>query len=149
MKKFIFSLQFLLEYKEKKEKKLKKELAEVIKKWRREEAFLNKLKKEEEECQFLLRQRNKEGKISYIILYQSYLERLAQKIKKQEMKVRDIFLKVEDKREKLIRASTEKKTVENLKQKRWMEFIASAKKMEQNFLDESATIKFNAWKNNS
>lgn len=149
MKKFIFPLQFLLEYKEKREKKLKKELAEIIKEWKKEEVFLNKLKREEKECQSLLRKRNKGGEISYIILYQSYLESLAQKIKKQKIKVEGVFLKVEDKRKKLIRVSTEKKTVENLKKKRWMEFITSVEKMEQNLLDESAIVKFNAQKNSS
>jgi len=149
MKKFTFPLQFLLEYKEKREKKLKKELAEIIKKWRKEEMFLNKLKREEKECQSLLRKRNKGGEISYIILYQSYLESLAQKIKKQKIKVEGVFLKVENKRKKLIKASTEKKTVENLKEKRWMEFITSVEKMEQNLLDENAVIKFNAQKNSS
>ncbi len=147
MKKFTFPLQFLLEYKEKREKKRKKELAEIIKEWKKEEMFLNKLKREEKECQSLLRERNQGGEISYIILYQSYLESLAQKIKKQKIKVEGIFLKVEDKRKKLIRASTEKKTVENLKKKRWMEFITSVEKMEQNLLDESAIVKFNAQKN--
>ena len=148
MRKFNFPLQFLLEYRERKEKQLKRELAEIIKKWRKERKLLEGLKKEEMKCQGELRKRRECGKVEipYVLLYQSYLEELARKIEKEEMKVRKLYAMMEKKREELTDASKEKKTVERLKRKRWLEFVNYMEKREQEMIDESAIAKFNLQK---
>jgi len=94
MKKFNFPLQFLLKYREKKEKRLKRELAEMVKRWEEEKKLLGELKREEMECQVELKKKRECGKveIAYVLLYQSYLEELAQKIEKEKIKLKELYL---------------------------------------------------------
>jgi len=53
---------------------------------------------------------------------------------------------MENKKRKLTLASQEKKVVEKLKRKRWLEFINYVEKTEQDIIDESAIARFNAQK---
>lgn len=108
--------------------------------------MLEQLKEEEEKCQAELKKRREEGNISYILLYQSYLEELLQRIEKEQVKMEKLFAMMEEKKKELRFASKEKMVVERLKKKRWLEFVSLMEREEQGLIDESAIAKFNAQK---
>lgn len=148
MKKFNFPFQFLLKYRERKEKRLKRELAEMVKRWEEERKLLGELKGEEMECQMELKKKRECGKVEipYVLLYQSYLEELNRKVGKEKMKLKELYIRMENKKRKLTLASKEKKVVEKLKRKRWLEFVNYVEKTEQDMIDESGIARFNAQK---
>jgi len=108
--------------------------------------LLEQLKEEERKCQAELEKRREEGNISYILLYQSYLENLLYRIEEEQVKMKKLSAMMEEKKKKLRFASKEKMVVERLKRKRWLEFVSLMEREEQDLIDESAIAKFNAQK---
>jgi len=144
MKKFFFSLQFLLDYRKRREESLKKELAKMIAKEEKEKEVLEKLQEKLLFWQKQLEEKKKEERISIpmMLVYYSYLEELLIQIKKQVEKIENISLEKERLQKKLLQATKDRKIVEEIKEKRWEEFILQQKKLEQKFIDENALIKF-------
>ena len=144
MKKFFFSLQFLLDYRKRREESLKKELAKMIAKEEKEKEVLEKLQEKLLFWQKQLEEKKKEERISIpmMLVYYSYLEEFLIQIKKQVEKIENISLEKERLQKKLLQATKDRKIVEEIKEKRWEEFILQQKKLEQKFIDENALIKF-------
>ncbi|MCD6317719.1 flagellar export protein FliJ [Candidatus Aerophobetes bacterium] len=148
MKKFTFPLQSLLDYRQRKENRLKKELSEIKKEWEKEREILEKFQINKKKCEQELREKreSKEINISLILLYQSHLDRIINQIAKQKRKVADISLKLKNKRKQIIEASKERKIVEKLREKKWLKFTEAIEKAEQHFIDEIALAKFHSKK---
>jgi len=144
MKKFFFSLQFLLDYKKEKEERLKKELARMIGKEEEEKKILGKM---EEKVAFYHRKlrKEKEEKILQMPLLlscYSYLERLMEDIEKKREEIKRLAQEKEKLKRKILQASRERKLLEKVREKRWAEFVQLKEKTEQQLIDESATVRF-------
>jgi len=148
MKKFSFPLQLLLDYREKKEDRLRKELAQIKKRLEKERKNLAQLQLDSMTNIRELRKEHRSEKveIALVLLYYSYLDKLIHQIKKQSEVVTNISREMEKKRKQLIEARKEKKIIEKLKERKWAEFSHHRKKTEQNFLDEMALTKFKSKK---
>lgn len=143
MKKFSFPLQFLLDYRKRREDKLKKELAGVIEEENQEKMILTRLRKKMALCQEELYSKESNGmELAMVLLYYSYMEKLIAQISEQKRKIEKIARKREKIREELLKASQEKKLMEKIREKRWARFIYLKGKLEQQLIDESAISRF-------
>lgn len=150
MKKFIFSLQFLLDYRKRKEDVVKRKLAEIQKRWEKEKEILEKMKIERTNYEEELRRRelSMEIEIPEILLYQSHLDRITYQIKRQTREVDKLFLEMEKERKQLREASKKRKVVEELRKRSWQGWALNMEKLEQQDIDEIAIAKFNFRKDN-
>jgi len=150
MKKFIFSLQFLLDYRKRKEEVVRRKLAEIQKRWEKEKEILEKMKIERTNYEEELRKRelSMEIEIPEILLYQSHLDRITHQIKRQTRKVDKLFLEMEKERKQLRETSKKRKVVEELRKRSWQGWALNMEKLEQQDIDEIAIAKFNFRKNN-
>jgi len=148
MKKFSFPLQLLLDYREKKEDRLKKELAQIKRRLEKERKNLAQLQLDSMTNMRELKKKHQSEKveIALILLYYSYLDKLIYQIKKQSEIVVNISREMEEKRKQVIEASRGKKIIEKLKERKWIEFSHYREKTEQNFIDEMALTKFKSKK---
>ena len=144
MKKFSFPLQFLLDYRKKKEDRLKRELAEVIAREEREKSVLRELEEKINLYREKLREKKQQEdiKMCWITYLYSYLEKLIRQANEQRKKIRKISEKRGKLQEALIQAGQERKAVEKLRERRWADFIYQRGKLEQQILDESAIARF-------
>lgn len=144
MKKFSFPLQFLLDYRKKKEDRLKRELAEVIAREEREKSVLRELEEKINLYREKLREKKQQEdiKMCWITYLYSYLEKLIRQADEQRKKIRKISEKRGKLQEALIQAGQERKAVEKLRERRWADFIYQRGKLEQQILDESAIARF-------
>ncbi len=144
MKKFSFPLQFLLDYRKKKEDRLKRELAEVIAREEREKSVLRELEEKINLYREKLREKKQQEdiKMCWITYLYSYLEKLIRQADEQRKKIRKISEKRGKLQEALIQAGQERKAVEKLRERRWADFVYQRGKLEQQILDESAIARF-------
>ena len=92
-----------------------------------------------------LRQRQKSGgKVSGVIMYFRYLDRLTAAIDKQKRRVVKTKKRIEQKRRELIEIVKKRKTLEKLKDKGLNTFEQQQLKKERDLLDEGAATRFNA-----
>ncbi len=140
MKKFQFSLDKVLTYKEQIEDNLKIELAEIIQKVNEEE---NKLKLLEDEHKLYSQKFEEEKSIGCTILrinfYEGYLLNTTYKIKRQLTIIKNLKIKEEAKREEVIEARKETQSIIKLKEKRIDEYNKEALKKEESFIEEFIT----------
>lgn len=143
MKKFIFPLQFLLDYRERKEKKAKKEFTQAQGEEKREKQILNSLKEEIVFWQEKLRERKGEDiDLPFVILAYSYLDELSLRAERQRARLKEISEKKNRLYGELVKASKEKKVLEKIKERKLKEFLEQVKKIEQGLIDENAIQKF-------
>lgn len=148
MKKFSFPFQFLLKYREKKEDRLRKELAQLKRRLEKERENLAQL---ELDSMTNIRElgekhQGKEIETALVLPYYSYLDNLFNQIKEQSKVVSDISQEMEKKRKEVIEASKEKKIIKKLKERKWAEFVHERERVEQNFIDEIALTNFRSKK---
>lgn len=150
MKRFIFSLQFLLNYRKRKEDVAKRKLAEIQKRWKRGKEILEKMKIERANYEEELRKRELsiEIEIPDILLYQSHLDRITHQIRQQSRKVDEFFLEMEKERKQLREASKKRKIMEELRKRSWQGWALNMEKLEQQYIDEIGMAKFNFRKEN-
>ncbi|MCD6256827.1 flagellar export protein FliJ [Candidatus Aerophobetes bacterium] len=144
MKKFYFSLDFLLNYKKTLEDKLKVELTKLIRKQKKEEKVLKELEEKRDLYQEEVRKREREEKmdLGLIIAYDSYLGKVNSQIEEQKDKLYRILKEKENIRKKIVDVSRQRKLLERLKEKKWLEFIFLREKSNQQVIDESALLRF-------
>ena len=145
MKNFKFKLQPVLDYREKIEDILKKELADLRARYEKErdalQFLIKTLKRKQEE---LKRKQidHLELDVSELSLYYAYLSKVQQEISLQAIKVRELLSRVDAKRETLVEASKDKRIIEKLYDKHFEEFQQLLLKSEQNLIDEIATSQY-------
>lgn len=140
MARFNFNLQRVLEYRIHKEDQIKTELFQIKQLYSDEETALLELEGKIDECltRFSHKQAFKIIAIEEIIWYNNYLLGLYQLVNLRKKKMEDLLIKIEEIRQKLIKASQEKRVLEKLKERRLVEFNQDVDKVEQIFLDEIA-----------
>lgn len=141
---FKFNLEVVLNHRRYEEEICQKVFAEAKKKLAVEQARLHRKKKEIRRCMRDLQRKQKESKtVSDILLYVNYLKQLSKEIKSQMEKVLAAEKKMIRKRKDLISAMKKRKTLEKLKEKRWIAYQQKTLKQEQKFIDEVAVNQFN------
>ncbi len=144
MKKFQFSLDKVLTYKEQIEENLKVELADIIQKVSSEELKLEKLENEHKSYSLEFEEEKAKGcTILKLNFYEGYLVTLTYKIKQQIAIIAKLKIKEEEKRQEVIQAQKDTKTILKLKDKKIDEHNKEKMKIEETFIEEFvATSKF-------
>lgn len=76
--------------------------------------------------------------VAQLVSAQHYLDALNERIKQQEFLIVQIEEELEQRREVVIEAQRERKTLEKIKEKQWRRFLRELDREEQNFADEVA-----------
>lgn len=137
MKKFAFSLDKVLTYKEQIEHNLRSEYAQIVQKVAREEEKLQVLEQEHAACRMKYEEEKHKGStIRRLKVYESYLESVLWNIQKTEKLIKRLKSEEEAKREEVIAAKTETSSIDRLKDKRKKEYNAAERKAEEIFVEE-------------
>lgn len=147
MARFDFKLQRVLEYKGYKEDQIKIELSQANQLYSQEEGILWDMEEKIDDCLMRLQHEqiaklNQTISIDELIWYHNYLSGLKQLIARQKKRLEELLAKIEEIRQRLIKASQEKRVLERLKEKKWLEFKEEIVRQEQSFLDEVAITEF-------
>ncbi len=144
MKQFEFRLQKVMEITRAREELQKKELitalAEVECNETKLEGMLDKLAREVEE--FSSRRGSGVIKVSSLMQYASYTDRLLDEINRQREDIAKLVELVEEHRRKLLEITKDKKMLERLKEKRYAEYRKKLRQVEQKFMDELSSRSF-------
>jgi flagellar FliJ protein len=140
MRRFVFSLQKVLEYRQRLEEQAIRAFAEAQAQLMHEQAVLHKLLIEREEC---LRRSHRRQHLSVELLAveQTYLAALEERIEQQRQRVAEAEKVLEEKRQALIEAQRERKTLERLREKQYEEWRQEWLRTEQKALDELANVR--------
>ena len=140
---FQFSLQSLLDHRIRLEEARQKEFSDRKKKYLREEERLARLVWDRSRCSKEFSQKQAEGVlVTESLLYTAYLARLADEIRIQQKAVEQAAAKMEKKRQELVQALKDRKTIEKLKEKKYRDYLRAAKKLEEKLMDEVAVTRF-------
>jgi len=132
MKKFKFALDNILKYRQSIEDQEKELLARAMQKVQMEEAMAKKLDSEKH-----LHLRSFESNnIDRIRQQESYLISLDERIKKQQKKLEQAIRTSENIRDRVVTATSNRKILENLREKQLTEYRQELSRAEQNTLDE-------------
>ncbi len=142
MKKFFFSLNTVLDYKEQILENLKGEHARAILKVRVCEEEIETLEKEHHVRSSDLEERRFLGMtIQKIKTYENYLELLGVKIRRKYEELELLKIEEQKKREEVIEAKKETQMIGKLKEKKQKEYDARAQKEEELFIEEFVSTK--------
>ncbi|MEW9124918.1 MAG: flagellar export protein FliJ [Thermotaleaceae bacterium] len=147
MNKFQYKYENLLNIKEKYEKMAKEKLNDAMEKLNSEKKKLQVYHQDKVNCQELLRINMEQGlNVSSLKNYGSYLNGLETKILQQKESVSQSNVRVDHLRNAVLKASTERRTFEKLKEKEKENYSYQEKKEEERFVDQLVT--FNNYKSN-
>lgn len=150
MKRFKFKLQTVLNHRQKKEDILKRELAAIMQRFEDEKHLLEQLKFKLLDIQAGLRVKQKAlVDASEAAMCLNYIDRVEREIEIQMAKVTDIAAEVRKTQGLLIEASKDRRVLEKLHDNQHVEFKKELERIEQNSIDEIATIRQNLNQQNS
>lgn len=142
MKKFFFSLDTVLSYKQQVLDSLKAEHARILMKVRECEDAIEKLEAEHRRCVLEFRESRMKGmKISDIHTYENYLDSLGVKIRKKHEELAKLREKEEAKRSEVVEAKKETSSIDKLKEKKFKEYEKAVQKEEEQFIEEFVATK--------
>ncbi len=136
---FKFGLEPVLNHRKTVEDNLQRELSVFKTLLKLEKKKLLSFKRAKMKSWGELQQKQMEGiSVSEILLYVGFIERISKNLEKQEETVLEVETKFVQKREDVISAMKDRKTLEKLKEKSLMAYKQKLIKNEQSFLDEVA-----------
>lgn len=142
MKKFFFSLDTVLGYKEQVLDGLKAEHARILAKVRECEAAIERMEEEHHRCVLEFRECRMNGmKVSGIHTYENYLEALGVRIRKKYEELAKLKEKEEAKRNEVVEAKKETSSIDKLKEKKFKEYESEVQKEEERFIEEFVATK--------
>ena len=140
MKKFFFSLDTVLGYKEQVLDGLKAEHARILAKVRECEAAIERMEEEHHRCVLEFRECRMNGmKVSDIHTYD--LEALGVRIRKKYEELAKLKEKEEAKRNEVVEAKKETSSIDKLKEKKFKEYESEVQKEEERFIEEFVATK--------
>ena len=138
-----FNLEPLLNHRRYREEVLQKELAGLKKHLTEEEHKLRALRKKKRQFLLQFQKKQKDGRpASEIKLYFDFVEHLSKKIDAQHQNVLEAKRTFNLKRQDLITAMKERKTLDRLKEKGWQAYQQEQSKKERDLMDEVAGFQF-------
>lgn len=142
MKKFFFSLDTVLRYKEQILDNLKGEHARILQKIRMCEQEIEALEQERMDCaREFGRKRERGMAINDIRTYENYLESLRLKIIQKKNLLERLLEEEEKKREQVVEAKKETASIEKLRERKLMEYDKQVQKEEERFIEEFVVTK--------
>jgi len=140
---FKFKLQPVLRYRKRIEEKFQIELGKIKIRYKEEKKKLYLLMQNKDECEREICSKYRKGiKLSDIILYFNFINKVKMDIDKQESVLKELKMKIEEKRKELLKASKERKIIEKLREKKEREYLEDLNRKERIFLDEISTNRF-------
>lgn len=137
MKKFEFSLDTVLSYKQQVLDALRGEYAQAMAQVRAQEALLEKLWREYRDCGEDYRDRALKGMpITEALMYQSALRASEQEIQRETERLEVLEAEAEERREKMVDAKKETSSIEKLKEKKLDAYHKAEAKSEELFIEE-------------
>lgn len=137
MKKFRFSMETVLHYREQLLDSLRIEHAAAIARVREQEAVLQALQQQFDEVNEEYRDRKQQGMtIADAVGYDLMLRVQEKEIEKANEELRVRKRAEEAKRKEVIHAKTDKATIEKLKEKKYQMYQKAVQKSEEQFIDE-------------
>ena len=143
-KRFVYRLQKILEFKEKQEEEEKEKLAKLMEQEVEERRIKAQLEQKLIEVQTLLRKKQAEGTIlvEELRFYPGHIKDIQNRIKNQELRLRELAIRIKEQRNALMKAAQERQVYEKHKEKCQEEWQAEQDRAEAIMLDELATINF-------
>ncbi|MBO8127198.1 MAG: flagellar export protein FliJ [Firmicutes bacterium] len=143
MRKFTFTLESVLQVKYRLEERVRAELADTQSRLVEAQQALRRLSQEKGRHQKeMVRIQQGALDIGSLLLAQDYLAQLNRRIQDQQEVIAQIEAELDRKREELVEAQRERKSLEILKDKQWQEYQKAVQREEQLFLDEVAAIRY-------
>ena len=137
MKKFKFSLDTVLSYKQQVLGVLQGEYAEAMAQVHAQEALLEKLWREYRDCNEDYRDQAMEGMpITDALMYQSALRAAEQEIQLETKHLEELQAEAEKRREKMVEAKKETSSIEKLREKKLDAYHKEEAKNEELFIEE-------------
>ena len=139
-----FKLEALRKYRVFKEEARQKEMAEALRLRDQEVEILAELINLRDKTEKELKSKQS-GRITgpYLSIFSTYLNRLASDIFAQQHKVADAEKKLDKRRESLLVAMQERKTLDKLKEKGFKAYTEKLNREEEKFINEMAISRFN------
>ena len=137
MKKFKFSLDSVLSYKQQVLDALKGEHAAILAQVREQEAVLEAVWQEYRDCNSEFSQRKAEGMtIADAMFYENGLRALEAEIQRETDKLAELQKKEEAKRQEVVDAKIDTSSIEKLKEHKLEDYHKTVQKAEENLIDE-------------
>ena len=137
MKKFKFSLDSVLSYKQQVLDALKGEHAAILAQVREQEAVLEAVWQEYRDCNSEFSQRKAEGMtIADAMFYENGLRALEAEIQRETDKLAEFQKKEEAKRQEVVDAKIDTSSIEKLKEHKLEDYHKAVQKAEENLIDE-------------
>lgn len=137
MKRFAFSLDKVLTYKEQVEYNLRSEYGQIMQRVAVQEKIVRQLDEEYDyRCSKYEEEKKRGCTIGDLKMHEEYLENLLFRIHKSRKVLEHLKQEEEKKRQEVIRAKTETSSIDKLKEKRIKEYAAVVRKEEENFIEE-------------
>lgn len=146
MKKFKFSLDTVLSYKQQVLEALQGEHALALAAVREQETLLEKLWQEYRDYNAEYRRRAEEGlPLTEALMYQNGLRAAEQEIQRQTARLEELRAEEEKRREKVVEAKKDTSSIEKLKEKKLDAYHRAEAKSEEAFIEEFvSTMRVNA-----
>jgi len=144
MRAFRFRLERVLQLRRQMEEAKRRELSIMLFDLRQLEAKLHSLGRDLESCKKEMAQELEQEELSLarIEVFASYLRRITTSIEAQRELVAELHKKIESKKDELLEAIKERKTMESVKARRRDEHEKECAREEMKFLDEIAGARF-------
>ncbi len=137
MKKFEFSLQKVLSYREQVEDNIRNEHAGILKRISDQEQVLAGLELEARECSQKMDAEKQNGcKIYVVQMYEGYLSNKTKQIERAKKILAELELQKEKKLEELLSAKIDRSSIDKIKDKRKEEHSKAVMKADELFIEE-------------
>jgi flagellar export protein FliJ len=143
-KKFVYRLQKILEFKEKKEEEEGKKLNALIQQEAAERQKKAMLQQKLVDTQAVLRQKQASGTLNVeeLRFYPGHIKNIEAQIKNQELRLQELAIRIREQRNALMKAAQERQVYQKHKEKCQEEWQAEMDMAEAIMLDELATLNF-------
>lgn len=142
MKKFRFSLETVLNYRENMLDAVKAEHASALLKVRKQEDVVESLLKQFDDVNREYTNRKMSGMtIADAMGFDVMLRAQERKIQQENIVLNDLKREEEEKREKVREAKTDKATIEKIKETKYKQYLKAIEKSEEQFIDEFVSTK--------
>lgn len=142
MKKFYFTLDTVLNYKEQVLENLQGEHARIIAERVECERGIEALEQEQQDCIDELEEKKLQGlSITDMQTYDRFLTSLRKKIERERERLKEILLREERKREEVVEARKETASITKLKEKKRAQYDKEVQKADEQFIDEFVSNK--------
>ncbi len=143
-KRFVYRLQKILEFKEKKEEEEGKKLNALIQQEAAERQKKAMLEQKLVDTQATLRNKQANGTLNVeeLRFYPGHIKNIEAQIKNQELRLQELAIRIREQRNALLKAAQERQVYQKHKEKCQEEWQAEIDMAEAIMLDELATLNF-------